>query len=121
MRAAPATPQLRAVQEKIRVGEFLRDFDPLRSGFVTAHQLESGLSALGLQFAAEEYEALAAAYADPKRGLDAQGKPLVAWRRFADDVESAFQPAGLERAPEADPDAAVREARSSTESLRGRF
>ena len=30
------------LKSRIRVGEFLREFDPLRKGFITKHQLEVG-------------------------------------------------------------------------------
>ncbi len=38
-----------ALKDRVRIEEFMRDSDPLRKGFVTAHQLEAALSAASLR------------------------------------------------------------------------
>lgn len=93
--------KLQVVKSRIRVGEFLREFDPLRKGAITKHQLEAGLSSASLSLAPHEIDALAIAYADV-RTVDATGVPLVNWRGFVGDVDLVFTTPGLELDPEAD-------------------
>jgi hypothetical protein len=93
----------RVLRDRIRLDEFIRDFDPLRKGFVTQHQIEAGLSAASLPVSFDDIVALGKAYQDT-RVLDAAGEPMVAWRRLVDDVNLVFTTPGLERDPGADVD-----------------
>lgn len=46
------------LEQRIRVGEFFRDFDRLRSGFITANQFRMGLSMAKIPISHAEFEQL---------------------------------------------------------------
>jgi len=104
---------------RIRLSEFLRDGDKLKRGHITAHQLEAGLSAAGVQLSPPEHAAVAAAYTN--RGvLDAGGHPTVKWMQLVEDVEAVFGAVpGLEQNPDFEVDAAAAAATQTTASLDG--
>ena len=104
---------------RIRLAEFLRGPDRLREGRITAHQLETGLSAAGLSLTPPEHAALASAYAEPSV-LDAAGAPMVRWTKLVEDVEAVFGAApGLERHPDFDVHGHAAHSAAITESLEG--
>lgn len=53
-------------QQRIRVGEFFRDFDRLRSGFITAAQFRIGLNMAKVPISNPEFEKLCEEYKAPK-------------------------------------------------------
>ncbi len=104
---------------RIRLSEFLRDSDKLKRGYITAHQLEAGLSAAGVQLTPPEHASLAAAYA-AQGMLDASGRPSVKWLQLVDDVEAVFGAVqGLEQHPDFEVEAAAAAATQTTASLEG--
>lgn len=83
-------------QRRVRVGEFLRDFDPLRNGVISKAQLRTGLHSAGFDLTDAEHAAICEAFsAAPKR---ADG---VRWQDFSDSLEAVFTTKGLEKAPAA--------------------
>ncbi len=61
--------------------EFFQDFDPLRHGSISENRFRMGLSAMGANVTESQFQALARAYADPKRSGN------VLWNEFLVDVE----------------------------------
>ena len=55
-------------QQRIRVGEFFRDFDRLRSGYITAAQFRIGLNMAKVGISTQEFDNLCAAFKAPKEG-----------------------------------------------------
>lgn len=43
-------------EQRIRIGEFFRDFDKLRSGFITKSQFRIGLNMAKVQISSQEFE-----------------------------------------------------------------
>lgn len=84
------------LQQRIRIGEFLRDFDKLRSGFITNNQFRIGLSMAKVGISATEFEHLCAAFKAPKEGAH------MRWKDFCDAVDSVFTKKGLEKAIDTD-------------------
>lgn len=63
------------------MGEFLRDFDKLRSGFITESQFRIGLNMAKLVVSAKEFEMLTSYFQAPKEGKH------VKWREFCDAID----------------------------------
>lgn len=78
-------------QQRIRVGEFFRDFDKLRSGFITAAQFRIGLNMAKIVLSMQEFDELVNHFAAPKEGKH------VKWRDFSDAVDEVFTKKGLEK------------------------
>jgi Ca2+-binding EF-hand superfamily protein len=78
-------------QQRIRVGEFFRDFDRLRSGYITAAQFRIGLNMAKVPISNPEFEKLCEEYKAPKQG------DHIKWREFCDAVDEAFTKKGLEK------------------------
>lgn len=78
-------------QARIRVGEFFRDFDKLRSGYITATQFRIGLNMAKIVLSLQEFDELVSFYAAPKDGKH------VKWREFCDAVDEVFTKKGLEK------------------------
>jgi Ca2+-binding EF-hand superfamily protein len=76
--------------DRIRLPEFLSDYDPLRSGLATQTQFRSGLSAAKLRVDNDEFAVLMENYSDGK---------IVKWRKFCDDVDRIFTEKQLEKDP----------------------
>lgn len=93
------------LEQRIRVGEFFRDFDRLRSGFITANQFRMGLSMAKIPISHAEFEQLNIVYKAPKAGEH------VKWREFCDHVDEIFTKKGLEK----DLDAEVGAARTQVQ------
>ena len=79
-------------QQRIRVGEFFRDFDKLRSGFITEAQFRIGLNMAKIVLSGNEFEQLCNHFKAPKEGKH------VRWRDFVDAVDEVFTKKGLEKA-----------------------
>jgi Ca2+-binding EF-hand superfamily protein len=78
-------------QQRIRVSEFFRDFDKLRSGFITATQFRIGLNMAKIVLSMQEFDELVNCFAAPKEGKH------VKWRDFCDAVDEVFTKKGLEK------------------------
>ena len=91
-------------QQRIRISEFFRDFDKLRSGYITAAQFRIGLNMAKVAVSAQEFEMLSQVFKAPKEGQH------VKWREFSDKVDEVFTQKGLEQ----NLDAVVGEARIQT-------
>ena len=71
-------------QKSLRINEFMKDYDPLRSGSITKYQFLSSLSMLKLYLSRKEAELLCDKYANPEK----EGEVL--WTKFADDIDIVF-------------------------------
>ncbi|PAA77603.1 hypothetical protein BOX15_Mlig010687g4 [Macrostomum lignano] len=96
----------KAVRERIRVQEFLRDFDKLRSGRISKVTFRRALSGSGLQLGESEFSHLEDLYQSRK------DPDSVEWMRFVDDVEAAFTQKHLDKTPLANPEQFVPEPES---------
>jgi hypothetical protein len=67
---------------RIRVREFLRDFDELRLGKITRTQFRSGMSIAQLPLSDHEFKLLVEAFK-----VDGN---LFDWRSFCDTIEQVF-------------------------------
>ena len=79
------------LEQRIRIPEFFRDFDKLRSGYITANQFRMGLSMAKIPISHQEFAKLAETYKAPKAG------DHVKWREFCDDTDEIFTKKGLEK------------------------
>ena len=79
-------------QQRIRIGEFFRDFDRLRSGYITAPQFRIGLNMAKVPISQQEFAQLCETYKAPKEGAH------IKWREFCDHVDEVFTKKGLEKA-----------------------
>ena len=86
--------QKKVKEQRIRVHEFLRDFDRLRSGSITSAQLRIGLNMAKLPLSNREFKILCENFACSK-------KPgWFRWRDFCDKIDEVFTVKGLERNPD---------------------
>ena len=81
-----------SMQQRIRISEFFRDFDRLRSGFITAPQFRIGLNMAKVPISQQEFQQLCTAFKAPKAGEH------IKWREFSDAVDEVFTKKGLEKA-----------------------
>ena len=79
-------------EQRTRVSEFFRDFDKLRSGFITEAQFRIGLNMAKIVLSGSEFEQLCAHFRAPKEGRH------VRWRDFSDSIDEVFTKKGLEKA-----------------------
>ena len=77
-------------QKSLRINEFMKDYDPLRSGSITKSQFLSSLSMLKLYLSRKEAELLCDKYANPEKENE------VLWTKFADDIDIVFVVKNLE-------------------------
>ena len=77
-------------EQRIRISEFFRDFDKLRSGFITKAQFRIGLSMAKITLSGNEFNLLCDHFSGLK---DNQ----VRWRDFCDSVDEVFSKKGLEK------------------------
>ena len=80
-----------ASQQRIRVGEFFRDFDKLRSGFITNSQFRIGLNMSKIPISHQELQLLASHFKAQKEG------DHVCWKDFVDCVDQVFTKKELEK------------------------
>lgn len=77
-------------EKRVRVSEFFRDFDRLRSGDVTIAQTRIALNMAKLNFSQKEFENICQSFPGKKSGH-------LNWKALDDAIESAFQVKGLEK------------------------
>lgn len=78
-------------QQRIRIGEFFRDFDKLRSGYITNAQFRIGLNMAKCSISAQEFNMLCEFFKAPKEGQH------IRWKDFCDKVDEVFTKKGLEK------------------------
>ncbi|KAJ3666453.1 hypothetical protein Zmor_001895 [Zophobas morio] len=83
----------KVVKERIRVMEFLRDFDKCNQQVISREDFARGLSVCRFDLTENEMKTLMEVFASPLR------RECVDYRRFSDVVEEAFTQLSLERAP----------------------
>ncbi len=83
--------QNKVVINRIRVGEFFKDYDKLRKGKVTANQFTTVLSVLDFNLTDEEYDFLTEKY------KTADG--MVQYSAFVENIDSAFTIKGIDKKP----------------------
>ena len=79
-------------QQRTRVAEFFRDFDKLRSGYITDSQFRIGLNMAKIVLSGQEFEALLQHFRAPKEGRH------VCWKDFSDAIDEVFTKKNLEKA-----------------------
>lgn len=77
-------------ERRIRLSEFMRDFDRLRSGDITIDQFRIALNMGSLHFSQKEFDLLISTFPGKKPSS-------VAWRDFDESIESAFTTKNLEK------------------------
>lgn len=80
--------RLECKQKRIRLGEFMRDFDRLRSGLITTPQFRIALNMAGLHFSSKEFDILVETYS---KGNE------IKWKEFDEAVEAVFTTKNLEK------------------------
>ncbi|KAJ1550164.1 hypothetical protein HK096_008403, partial [Nowakowskiella sp. JEL0078] len=83
--------------KRIRVAEFFRDFDKLRSYSIPRHDFIRGINRIGLAMGADELEAIATKYVDMER------RGFCQWKDFEKDIERVFGETRLEARPSINP------------------
>jgi hypothetical protein len=78
-------------QKNIRVSEFMRDYDKLRSGSITEKQFFSSLSMMKIFLTKKEFELLKEKYRNPYK----EGEVL--YKDFCDDIDAVFVIKKLEK------------------------
>lgn len=73
--------RLKAKEQRIRFNEFMKDFDKLRSGFITEAQFRIGLNMGKVVLSGAEFSLLCDHFRAPKEGKH------VKWREFCDAVD----------------------------------
>lgn len=86
--------QKKIKEERIRVAEFLRDFDKLRSGGITNQQLRIGLNMAKLQVSNNEFRILTQHFSMPEK------EGFVCWRNFCEKLDEVFTVKHLEKFPD---------------------
>lgn len=77
-------------EKRIRLQEFFRDFDRLRSGNITAAQLRIGMNMAKIDLSQAEFDYFCDHYKSDKVGK-------VKWKDLCDDVDQVFVAKGLEK------------------------
>ena len=77
-------------EKRVRIAEFFRDFDRLRSGDVTIPQARIALNMAKLDFSKSEFDTIIDNYPGKKSGF-------LNWKALDDAIESAFTIKNLER------------------------
>ena len=77
-------------EKRIRLQEFFRDFDRLRSGNITVPQLRISMNMAKIHLSKSEFELLTSHYASDKVGM-------MKWRQFWDEVDEVFTKKNLEQ------------------------
>ncbi|CAM9343026.1 unnamed protein product [Scytosiphon promiscuus] len=99
-------------RSRLRMLEFFRCDDPMRSGTISREKFGRGLLSTGFRFSPVELETICNAYVDPDLS-DKGGSPFVRYGRLVEEVEGVFGVRGLERKPECDVEASVKAAQAS--------
>ncbi|TPX71064.1 hypothetical protein SpCBS45565_g01341 [Spizellomyces sp. 'palustris'] len=91
------TIRTHVLQKRVRVSEFFRDVDKLRSYSIPRKEFVRGINRIGVPLSDKEYAILTDAYADGKR------KGCCRWKVFEEDVERVFGESHLESRPSVAP------------------
>ena len=83
--------RMKSKQQGIRISEFFRDFDRLRSGYITAAQFRIGLTMAKTPVSQGEFTMLSQIFKAPKEGEH------IKWREFSDKVDEVFTSKGMEK------------------------
>jgi len=78
-------------EQRTRISEFFRDFDKLRSGYITEAQFRIGLNMCKIVLSGAEFRLLADHFQAPKAGAH------IKWKEFSDCVDEVFTIKNLER------------------------
>ena len=78
-------------EQRIRIAEFFRDFDKLRSGYITEAQFRIGLNMSKIVLSGAEFKLLCDTFQAPKVGAH------IKWREFSDMVDEVFTKKNLEK------------------------
>ncbi len=78
-------------EERMRLAEFLRDFDKLRCGAIPITQFRIGLNMGKIELSNAEFDTLCEHFS--------AGPGKVRWREFVDQVEQVFTTKALEQSP----------------------
>ena len=81
--------------QRIRINEFLRDYDKLRSGVISKQQFSSGVFLAKIELDAKELDIIAEHYAAPSR------PGYLRWVHFCDDIDAVVTTKRLETKPSA--------------------
>eukprot|EP00904_Undaria_pinnatifida_P007730 jgi/Undpi1/4087/HiC_scaffold_16.g07454.m1 len=105
---------------RLRMMEFFRDEDQMRSGTMSRENFGRDLLSTGFRISPVELETLCDAYADSVL-VDKGGAPFVRYACLVEEVEGVFGVKELERKPECDVNASVKAAQASftTSSVSG--
>ncbi|KAL0881290.1 hypothetical protein ABMA27_001173 [Loxostege sticticalis] len=85
------------MQRRIRVSEFLRDYDPLNCGRIAPQQFRRALDAMGLGAVLSQPEMVCVM----RHYLDPNDQERICWRTFEDDCDQVFTTKELEKHPNA--------------------
>jgi len=88
--------QRKVREERIRIAEFLRDFDRLRSGSIANSQFRLGLNMAKIPLSQAEYNLVIESFACSEKAN------FMRWKDFSDCVDQVFNIKGLERVPVGD-------------------
>lgn len=80
-------------KSRLRLREFFKDFDPLRTGIVTAAKFRTALDESGLKLSDPEFAVLTSHFADPA------DPKRVRFEDMLDQIDSVFNTAGMETDP----------------------
>lgn len=84
-------------EQRMRISDFLRDFDKLRSGTITVTQLRKGLTMCKIPLSDTEFNHLLERFS-------ANEKPgFVRWRELCDAVDEVFTVKNLEKSVPSEP------------------
>ncbi|XP_074039133.1 uncharacterized protein [Leptinotarsa decemlineata] len=91
--------QSHVLNNRLRVCEFFKDFDPLNSGRITVSQFHRGLDALALSGKQRFFLSLSDVEAVINQYRDPCDPTRVCWRTFEDDIDQVFTVKELEKVP----------------------
>ena len=80
-------------QERVRIKEFLSDFDKLRSGCITVHQLRKGLKMGKIELSEAEFQSIVNHYPSTT------APNSIRYTEFCEDIEAVFTRPRLEKDP----------------------
>lgn len=81
----------KAFELRVRIAEFLKDFDKLRSGSITKNQLRLGLNMANIPLSNQEFEMIVEFFKSQEKA------DHVLWRDFCDCIDKVFVHKNLEK------------------------
>lgn len=91
--------QRHIMQNRIRINDFFKDFDPLNCGKVTLSQFHRGLDAIGISGLHRLYLSLPEIHSLMVQYRDPCDPDRVCWKTFEDDIDQVFTTKELEKYP----------------------